>query len=78
MNNQALHLSFFEVPKIETPDWEATAAHVKAHGPVIISPQSNHLSAHACLHKHGLGVYMVKAGGKLIAYSIEPKRKNGR
>lgn len=77
MSNRTIELTFFEVPTVSRPDWEATAAHVKAHGGVFISPESNQLSAHACLDKHGLGVYQVKVAGKLVGYSIEPKRKGG-
>jgi len=55
-------------------EWDAVVERVRAKGPMIVGPDTNTNSAHACLHKHGIGVYQIKVGDKIVAYSIEPLR----
>lgn len=49
------------VPTKTTPDWIAVRDHIKAHGCMRLEKEgvTSYNAAHAALHRHGIGLYML-------------------
>ena len=62
------------IPTKPVPDWQTVADFVLSAGPWLAPATLNPNAAHAALHKRGIGVYSVRVGGQVVAYSIEPLR----
>lgn len=73
-----MKLEFTPIPTMPVPDYNALALMVLEKGPILIGPDANKNALHSCLHKFGISVYQVIVLGKLVAYSIERKRRTNK
>lgn len=56
------------MPTRITPDWRKVAEHVATNGPVYMNdPLIKGNSAHASLHRFGMGIYKCQRGGWVVA-----------
>lgn len=60
MTTKPKGMQLHDVPTKTTPDWIAVRDHVKAHGCMRLKKEGlNYNAAHAALHRHGIGLYML-------------------